>query len=210
MWKCVLIWWCARLCLQKSSLSETGLVNNSPQTWKVHCVVVLHCSRPSPHYSEMIMPFSFSTWGHPKKSLSEFICLQLKSEAGKNMLCTGIYIFCFSVRVHLFSSFPLVSISLNVSLTGWMCMCELCVNWRKWPFFYNSVCCALPVWALLQPWSVLFVPKYSWLFFSCYCIIFSFHSLHGASGFFIIIFFLSQSDCEVRALLWKIKSIFSC
>lgn len=123
MWKCVLIWWCARLCLQKSSLSETGPVNNSPQTWKVHCVVFQHCSRPSLHYSEMIMPFSFSTWGHPKKSLS-CICLQLKSEAGKNTVCSGIHIF---VRVHLSSSFPLSSplALMCLWLVGRACMCEL-------------------------------------------------------------------------------------
>lgn len=151
VWKCVLIWWCSRLCLQKSSLSQTGLVNNSPQTWKVHCVVVLHCSRPSPHYSEMIMPFSFSTWGHPKKSLSEFICLQLKSEAGKNMMFTGIYIF-FVFLSEFISSLPSLSSPLAL-----MCLwlvgraCVNCVwNWRKWLFVYNSVCCALPVWFLLQ------------------------------------------------------------
>lgn len=68
----------------------------------------------------------------PSKEKSEFICLQLKSEAGKTM-CTGMFLlFCSSSLFFLHSlSSPLALMCL------WLVGCA-CVNWRKWLCVYGS------------------------------------------------------------------------
>lgn len=91
----------------------------------------------------------------PSKEKSEFICLQLKSEACKNTMCT--IFFCFSVWVIISSFLPSLSSPLAF-MCFWLvrpCMCEVWTEGSDSVF--TTVCCALPVWAYVASikWIVL-------------------------------------------------------
>lgn len=69
----------------------------------------------------------------PSKEKSEFICLQLKSEAGKNTMCTRMFLL-FCSRSLLF----LHSLLSPLALTCLWLVGRACVNWRKWLCVYGS------------------------------------------------------------------------